>query len=404
MNQMKHIGINKVAIEKGTLINHNPEKNRSTKFNDIAIDLTNIVIDSTTQFDKNRFFFAKEAEMTLKDYAVPTSNNLYTFKIGIISITATKQLLVARNVELQPHYGKNEFQKHIKTMMERYQISIPSIEFRKTNWWSLINDEVLQSQFAQIDKASIYVYLDRRTPSGPMELGNFPHQLIMKLPLKVYIQKLRVNDLDLVYEEFSKLSGKNGKLYLDNMHGTISNLTNLPEMIKRNHTTTVAATGTFMHVGPANLNLYFDLSHYKTGSFSAELQSIKGFDGTVVNPISEPLGLFMVKRGTLKKLTAHVSGDNFKASGNVVMLYDNLHVTPLKKDEDKPKGLKKKSVTSLIANTFVLKDENPSKNGEERKADASFTRQNGTFFNLVWKTIFVGILKTIGAPEKLAYE
>jgi hypothetical protein len=112
----------------------------------------------------------------------------------------------------------------------------------------------------------------------------------------------------------------------------------------------------------------------------------------------------MVKRGNLKQLIAHISGDNYKGSGDVLMLYDSLHITPLKKDQHNPGDLKKKSVTSFIANTFVLKDENPSKEGQVRKENAEFTRGSGTFFNLIWKTIFVGILKTIGAPEKLAYD
>ena len=112
----------------------------------------------------------------------------------------------------------------------------------------------------------------------------------------------------------------------------------------------------------------------------------------------------MVKKGKLKKLDAQVSGDNYKASGNVLMLYDDLHLTPLKKDQQNPGELKKKSVTSFIANSFVLKDENPTKDGHVRKETASYTRKSGTFFNLIWKTIFVGILKTIGAPEKLAYQ
>jgi hypothetical protein len=86
------------------------------------------------------------------------------------------------------------------------------------------------------------------------------------------------------------------------------------------------------------------------------------------------------------------------------MLYKDLHVTPLKQDSQNPGELKKKSVTSFIANTFVLKDENPSKDGQVRKEKAEFNRKSGTFFNMIWKTTFIGILKTIGAPEKLAYQ
>jgi hypothetical protein len=404
MNQMRHIGIGKVIIEKGTLISHHPENKPNTRFNDIAINLTNIVIDSTTQFDENRFLFAKDAQLTMKNYAVPTSNNLYSFKIGVISVAATKQLLVAKNITLEPHFSKSEFQKHIKTQLERYVVSIPSIEFRNTNWWNLINNEELQADFAEINNVDLSVYLDRRLPSDGGMRKSFPHQLIMKIPLKLNIKKIKVNNLDLTYEEFSTLSNRTSTIYIDNLQGTISNLTNLPQVIKRNKTTTVISSGIFMHVAPAQLTLHLDLSNYKSGAFSADFKSTKVFDGTIVNSISEPSGLFMVKRGKLKELVAHITGNNYKASGDVLMLYNNLHITPMKKDPQNPDELKKKSVTSLIANSLVLKDENPSKNGDVRKENASFTRKSGTFFNLVWKTIFVGILKTIGAPEKLAYD
>jgi hypothetical protein len=402
MNQMKHIGIGKLVIDNGTLVTHKAESSKSTRFNDIAVNLSNIVIDSTTQFDKNRFLFARDAEITLKNYAVPTSNDLYTFKVGMISIRATKHLLVAKNVSLQPHYSKQEFQQHVQAQKERYDLSIPSIELENTNWWDLINNQVLQASSADLGNINASVYLDRRKPPAPVPMKQFPHQIIMKLPMKVRIQKITVRDLDLVYEEFSKASNQSGKVYVTNLHGTIYNLTNLPNAIKANHTTTVSASGMFMKKALVTLGLSFDLSNYQTGAFSAQIHSKAVIDGTMVNPIAEPLGLFKVKTGELKQLDSHMSGNNNQASGTVTMLYDNLHITPLKPDPDNKRQLKKKSVTSLIANTFVLKDENPSKDGNVRKEEATFTRKSGTFFNLIWKTTLVGILKTIGAPTKLA--
>lgn len=403
MNQMKHIGIGKILIQNGTFIHHNLQKNKNTKFNDIAINLTNIVIDSTTQYDKKRFLFAKDAELTMKNYSVPTSNNLYTFKVGVISVRATQQSLTAKNISLEPHYNKGEFQNHIQTQKERFDISIPSVEFQNTDWWNLINNETLIAKSAQINMADIRVYLDRRKPSGGTDIKSFPHQLIMKLPLKIAVGKIRVNDLDLAYEEFSKLTNQTGKLFVDNLHGTVYNLTNMPSAIKRNGIMTASASGLFMHAAHTELSLRFDLANYKTGVFSASLKS-KGFNGPIVNSIAEPLGAFRIKRGELKKLSSKVSGNNYKASGEVMMLYNDLHITPMKKDPENPGELKKKSVTSFIANTFVLKDDNPSKDGQVRKENAVFNRKSGTFFNVVWKTTFIGILKTIGAPEKLAQE
>lgn len=402
MNQMKHIGIGDVIIENGTLTLHRLQKNKSTKLNDISIRLSDILIDSTTQFDKDRFLFAKQAQLRFSNYSLPTTNNLYTFKIGTVWVNATEQRLTASQIYLQPKYSKTEFQKINREQKERYAIGIPSIELRDADWWQLINNETLVAGSATLNKASINVYLDRRLQESQRKLFSFPHQLIMKLPLRIKINKLNVSGLDVVYEEYSKLSGKPGKVYMTNLRGSVSNLTNIPEAIRQNKTTTVKASGVFMHTAPIDLTLQFDLANYKSGVFTAHLETKKGFDGSRINVIAEPLGMFRVKSGQLDKLVSTMSGNNSSASGNITMLYKDLHIDLLEKDKNNPGVLDKKDVTGFIANTFVIKDENPSGNGEVRKEAATFQGGSGTFFNLIWKTTFTGILKTIGAPERLA--
>jgi hypothetical protein len=402
--QMKHIGIDRIIIRNGELVSHDLQKNKTTRLHDIAIDLSQVLIDSTTEYDKSRFLFAKEASLSMKNYSVPTADNLYDFKIGSIAVTATKGLLTAKNIVLQPRYTKAAFEAKVKTLKERYEFSIPSLELTNIDWWPLFTKEALVADRAEINTARASIYLDRSLPLGKQNLRNFPHQLLMKIPMKLNIRKLLIRDLDLSYEEFNPESGKSGKVAITNLHGTVTNLTNISSVIKQNPIATISASAIFMHLAPIDLTLHFDLANYKSGAFTADLAAQKGFDGTLINPVTEPIGLFRIKKGSFKKLTSHVSGNNLKASGDVLFLYDNLHVTPLKKNESKPGTLKKKSVTSFVANTFVLKDENPSKNGEQRKAPGSFNRSSGSFFNLIWKTTFTGILKTIGAPEKLAYQ
>jgi hypothetical protein len=96
----------------------------------------------------------------------------------------------------------------------------------------------------------------------------------------------------------------------------------------------------------------------------------------------------------------HLEGNNFRTSGNINMQYNNLHITPLKKDKEEKGKLKKKTVTSLFANILLVKNENP-KGKELRQPNFTVERdQFTTFFNLIWKTVLTGILKTIGIPVK----
>ncbi len=101
--------------------------------------------------------------------------------------------------------------------------------------------------------------------------------------------------------------------------------------------------------------------------------------------------------------TAHVEGDNYNSTANGIIIYNDLRLTPLKKDTDKPGGVKKKTVTGFIASTFLIKTNNPSKGEAARVAEVSHKRKDKTsFFSFIWKSILAAILKTIGLPLKLA--
>jgi hypothetical protein len=90
------------------------------------------------------------------------------------------------------------------------------------------------------------------------------------------------------------------------------------------------------------------------------------------------------------------TGNNFRAGGMFVMKYSNLKVELLKNDK-KLNHVKKKKVTSLVAN-IIVKNDNPS-NGNLREVHAHFDRNiQKSFFNLVWRTILEGMRKTAGIP------
>lgn len=285
-------------------------------------------------------------------------------------------------------------------MQEVYHISIPAIELNNINWWQLANNESIEAGDVTIKNGAFKIFLDRSMPvDGRSTTGKFPHQLLMKMPLKVNIAKLHLKNNNIVYEEFNPASGKSGKVYIDDLNGTISNITNMPGKIKVNSHTIASVTANFLHQIPVKANLNFNLNQYKKGSFTTNL-TIGAFDGLVLNPVAQPLGLVAIKSGNVDKGIAAITGNNDGATIDGLLLYHNLHIEALKKGEGQ---LEAKHFTSFIANAFIIKNENPSKNGEERKKSGYYKRNpQGTFFNLIFKALLVGVLKTIGAPEKLA--
>jgi hypothetical protein len=78
------------------------------------------------------------------------------------------------------------------------------------------------------------------------------------------------------------------------------------------------------------------------------------------------------------------------------MKYQDLKVEILKRDKA-TKEVKKRGFLSLAAN-LIVQNNNPGKDGL-RKVNPVYERDiYKSFFNLVWKTIFTGMKKTVGLP------
>jgi hypothetical protein len=55
---------------------------------------------------------------------------------------------------------------------------------------------------------------------------------------------------------------------------------------------------------------------------------------------------------------------------------------------------------SFVANLMVIRDSNPSPGSKSRIAVISHTRDvKKSFFNLVWKTLFVGVKDIVGVAD-----
>lgn len=58
---------------------------------------------------------------------------------------------------------------------------------------------------------------------------------------------------------------------------------------------------------------------------------------------------------------------------------------------------KKKGLLSFLANNILIKNDNPTKGEFVRTANITYERvPQASFFNLMWKSVFVGIRETVG--------
>lgn len=397
LKQMKRLSVQNLVVEGGRVIVHNKGKVKLLK--DVAINMNDILIDSGTRNDKNRFLFANKTKLSFKGYETTTGKDQYSLSIAKVNVVAHEQKLTLSGLSFSSPFSKKQFSRRQKFAKELFRFTIPSITLHGVNWWRLINEEEMVAKEVNLRGGKVHVFLDRSLPPKS-KMGSFPMQLLMKLPVKINIGRLRANNVDLAYEEYNPVSEQSGIIHMNNISMDIAHVSNLKQ--RKARPVTVDARALFMNKIPIKADFVFNRTNYKSGGFTARIKSDKDFDGNLVNSFSMPMGLVKIEKGMLQKLHANLKGDELQASGDVFLLYSDLKLFLLEKDKGEEE-LDKKGVTSFFANTFVLKKDNPKKGDEPRKEQAAFKRiPEGGFFMLVWKTMLTGALKTIGAPPGIA--
>ena len=398
LQQMEKLAIEKLQVEGGRITVHDKVKGGSKKIENVQVLMQDILLNDATRNDKDRFLFAKEAQLEFHDFQVQTPDGLYTFKIGDAFVNATQKSVTLKNVSYASPLSNEEFVAKQEKATEKYDLSLPELTINGVEWWPAFNGEEISAGDVQMKGGDIHIYSDRSLPPTN-KMGNFPNQMLTKLPMKVEVDKLAIQDLAITYEEYSPQSEQRGTIHLDNI---VMNVTNITNKKGNGQPVVVEGTALLMKAAPLKARFTFSTEEAKAGVFSANLR-LDSVDATVMNPVAKPLGLMKVERGQMHSLEANLQGNENGAGGEVLVLYDKLRLSVLKKKEGEEE-LKKRHLLSFIANVFVIKNNNPWwLTGKTQRKEAYLERNSEAgFMNLVWKTAFLGILKTVGAPEKVA--
>jgi hypothetical protein len=397
LKEMEKLSIRKLEIEDGLVIIHSGHP-QPTILHKVSVVMRDVLLDETTRTDPGRFLFAKTAQIRFHDYRTQTKDGLYNLSAAEVAVKAPEQQVVISKLSFMPTKSRRQFTRSLKQSKELYRLSMPSVVISRVDWWKLINEEEIIADDVLADNGKLSIYFDRSLPPRS-RMGQFPNQLLMKLPVRMDIAQLRLHHLDLSYEEFNPISQQSGIIYLDKATVDMHHISTLPNS---REPVTVKANALFMHRLPIQADFTFDRVDYRSGAFTAKIRSDVPFGGDLVNSFAVPLGLTRIEKGSLKTLSADIKGNQWEANGQVTITYNDLKLALLEKDRS-AKPLDKKDVTTFLANVFVLKKDNPGKGQAPRQELAEFKRDpNGGFFKLVWKTMLVGALRTIGAPVKIA--
>lgn len=398
-----HVKSIKIVDADFDYINKTAAKKTKNSIKHLDITVNDFLLDSLSGTDTSRFYYTKEVSFQLAGYKSVTKDKMYSMKIDTIKGSTASKKITVKGFKLTPLYDELTFARKYKIQKDRYNLAFEKIEFNGVDFIGLNTDQQLHAKSLRVGPANVEVFMSRESPPPPgLDKGrNYPHMALKRLNIPTLIDTVKLRNVNVKYSEFNPASKKTGSVDFKALTGNILNVTNDSlQLTKKNHA--VADLNTLlMGVGKLNVKIDFNLTD-NNGAFTYSGNMGK-FDLKNLNPLSKSLGLIEIESGDIQYIDFKANGNLRSATGSMNMLYSNLKVKLLSDNID-GEGTKKKGFLSFLANTILVKDENPQKGEAPRTANMTNDRINSaSFFNLMWKTVFVGIKDIVGVgivPEK----
>jgi hypothetical protein len=383
-------------------INKNQPVPEIDSVNKLDITLKDWLIDAQSATDPTRIYLLKDVLIKLNDYQFATPDSLYFVQMNEFSFAASTGKLNIKKFGVVPRYSEMDFGRKTGFSKERFSIQLSDINLNGIDLPLYVKKREFAANEMNITNGYISVFNNNELPGQGVErVGKFPHQLLQMVKAQLTVKKLNLSDVDISYAEYDGDSKQKGRITFEKTSGTILNVTNA-EKIKSKNPFMLANLNTYMMgQGKLMVNFKFDLNA-KNGAFSYNGE-LSNMDGGVLNRITKPLGMLQVNSGVVKKLSFNVVADEAKASGNLNFQYKDLSIGLMKKVQGKNR-LVKLGLFSMLANSLVIRPDNPDANGITVPASIYFQRDPRiSFFSFIWKTLLQGIKYTVGlTPEKQA--
>lgn len=372
-----------------------PFKKSKYSVGNIAIKVNGVQSGSIYQLTKKPTEHAKEIEIAVSKLSLKSKDKKYDYDFGNVVLNSMKKELKIDYFKIIPYKNELPFAAAEAFQQDRYQVNLSGITLSGIQIDDLLNNKIEATDLV-INKTNAKIYRDlTRTLKKESKVGNYPSQMLQKLDMPINIQKATLSDAYIEYREKEEKSDSTGVVTFVGSHLTISNITNVPAVIKKNNEFNIVFKTKALGSIPLSGNFKFILNS-KDGNFVVNGKTTS-FDAVNLNKVSIPMALVRLKSGKINSMDFHFSGNNVGAKGSFVMKYEDLKVDVLKIDKDS-KDIKKKGLVTFFANTLV-KNNNPQ-NGKLREETPSFERNiYKSFFNLVWKTLFTGLKSTLGIPN-----
>jgi hypothetical protein len=380
--------INSLNVDEVSFRSINREKDKKPLVvQNNSFSIRQFKIDRSSRLDESLINQVGELVLNNKEITITSSDRMYKYKLTGIALNTKSKRITIKSFRLLPQLGEAAFTRKARYQVDRYAVELNNIICSKVNIAGLLKGEI-NINHVTTEGNSIRVFRDlwypKDTTSEKVNLS-FPQHIIHSLSFPLKINTMICGDTYIEYKEKNATSRKSGKVRFSGSKLIIHNVSNAES--NAGEELTVAFETTFLDQIPLTGSFSFSSQQWKKGKFSVAAAVSKRFDATILNQLTEPMGLIKIEKGSVHSLKFDMKADTNSSKGTLILPYTDLKVAFLGKDGN---SYSKKGFFSFLANTVVKNNNNEGKN--MRSAEVVFNRKKGnSFFNFIWLTLFAGV-------------
>lgn len=395
-NNIKEFSAGTVRATKSTIkyITKSASGKKTLHMNNCNVTLESWKYSNESITDSSRFLLAEEADITIGNLTYERPQSYYRISVNKVHYNSLDSKLTGKDLKLQLKESQQNFLSHMHEQKEIYNVHLPTIELAGIDRTRLVYDKELYADALYLNHSKLTIFLSRLLPENTKsKMGRFPHQLLQKMRLPVYVKKAVINNGSVTYTEVSDKTQKEASIYFDKLNGEIANITNIPAILRKDSICKAKLV--------CKLNKYTDMTALfnlsladKKGGFTVDLK-VEGLQSHQLYEQTKAFSLLEIKSLNMKSLHMQLAGDEQAAGSEFTMLYNNLGIRIMQDEKNLVNAQKTKGFLSFIANNMILYSSNPMRGEGVRHINTYVERtETKSFFNLIWQNILYGVRET----------
>jgi hypothetical protein len=339
------------------------------------------------KFDTLSPAIIQQFDFDAKELGSVSSDSMYTFKALGINYSASTNTLSAKNFDIQPNYPDYEFTARHKFESDCIEAKFSQVSFHDFSAENYIKSNDLICSSIEIGEMDLKAFRDKRKEFLHMRRPTF-QELIYDYPGIIDIDSVVIMKGSISYTEHDEEANEPGTIWFDQFKAQIYKISN--DTIYKTEKAYLEVKANALLMGKGKAEVFLKGRIFDSQNTFALNGTLAGMEVKEINPILEKNAFIYATSGKIESMSFSFTANNTRATGNMKMLYQGLHLTIKNKNTDDTTAFKEQFM-SAIANMKVM-DSNPMPGEQVRMGIIDYKRDPEKFlFNYTVKSIMSGI-------------